>query len=87
MAYDKGMGWTISSPLSWQSSHGDDRLFDFKWARWPSSSHSNKDDNHGMGRHGRGLDSDDDKKEDEQKEGRLANQRACVIAEGGGDRA
>lgn len=59
---------------------------------------SNKDDNHGMGRHGRGLDSDDDKKEDEQKEendinedstvmAALANQRACVMAEGGGDRA
>lgn len=52
-----------------------------------------------MGRHaGRGLDSDDDKKEDEQKEendinedstvmAALANQRACVMAEGGGDRA
>ena len=55
---------------------------------------SNKDDNHGMGRHGRGIDSDDDKKEDEQKEendinedstvmAALANQRACVMAEGG----
>jgi hypothetical protein len=59
---------------------------------------SNKDDNHGMGRHDRVLDSDDDKKEDEQKEendinedstvmAALAKQRACVMAEGGGDRA
>ena len=45
---------------------------------------SNKDDNHGMGRHGRGLDSDDNKKEDAQKEGRLGKPKGMCDGRGGG---